>query len=409
MPCRCGHVRTSRKTKRNHMLSLFLVLVSGTAGFGQAATPLPNYGMLRDAAELISKGDLARAETEIQIVLRQAPNDARALNMLGIVRAQQRRNPEAESLFKQAIQQEPGFTSARVDLGLLYVQAGQAEQAIPQLTEALRQDPGRTDASNALSGIYREQARAAVQARDSEKALALLIQARKISPKDPNTLFDFGMVTLRMSLFPDAIKAFQEVLEIRKDDSSAIYGLGRALMGEARFEDACSQFQRYVQLRPNDASGHYALGLTLVSLQQNDEARREFDESLRLAPMQTESYFQLGLLDLAANRLEEAEARFHHVLERDPNHAGALAGLGQVEFLKKDYPRAVEWLKGAVTKDPGLRQAHYYLGLSYARMGRKQEADTELQAATRLDQEEVKRHQRNLQLEPEPNAGSPRR
>lgn len=375
------------------------LLGSGALGQSQQA---PNYGLLRDAAEQISKGDLAHAETELQFVLRQSPQDPQALNLLGIIRAQQHRNGEAENLFKQSIQQEPEFTSAHVDLGLLYLQMGDQQNAVSELKSALKQDPSRTDAANALLGVYRDQARTAVQAGDSEKALAILIQARKLGPSDPNTLFDFGMVALRMSLFPDAIQAFREVLEIRKDDPSATYGLGRALMGQAKFEDARDVFQKYVELRPNDASGYYALGLTLANLQQNAGARQEFARSIELAPVQTESYFQLGLLDLAANQLDDATARFQHVLQRDPGHAGALTGLGEVEFKRKDYEHAVESLERAVARDPSLRQAHYYLGLSYARMGRRQEAETELQTASKLDQEEVRRHQQDLHLETDP-------
>jgi Flp pilus assembly protein TadD len=379
--------------------------------FAQSAAPtgssVGDYGLLRDAAGLIAKGDVARAEEEIQFVLRQAPNDSRALNLLGIVRAQQHHNPEAESLFKRAIGQDPGFTSAYVDLGLLYVQWGRPDDAIAQFKQALKLDPRRSDAVNALLNLYRTQARSAVQEGNSEKALALLIAARQTAPSDPDTLFDFGMVTLRMSLFLDSAQAFQNLLTLRKDDPQAIYGLGRAQIGLARFEDARVQFEHYVQLRPQDATGHYALGFVLASLQQSAEARREFEESVKLAPVQTEAYFRLGLLDLEANNLDQAQQQFSFVLQRNPKHAGALTGLGRVEFERKHYQTAADFLKRAVDAEPSLREAHYYLGLVYARLGRKPESDQELQTARRLDEQEVKEHQLGLRiLPPEKQEGS---
>ena len=115
----------------------------------------------------------------------------------------------------------------------------------------------------------------AVQEGDSEKALSLLIEAPKINPTNTDVLFDFGMVALRMSLFPDAVQAFQETLNLRKDDGNALYGLGRAQMGLDKYQEAHESFVRYVQLHPQDASGHYALGMTLQALQRSDEARSE--------------------------------------------------------------------------------------------------------------------------------------
>ena len=199
-------------------------------------------------------------------MLQTSPQEFRALNLLGIVRAQQRREPEAERLFRRAIEIKPDFTSAHTSLGMLYVQMSKPDQAIPELKEALRLDPGRTDAADALSGVWREQAHVAVQEGDSEKALSLLIEARKINPTNTDVLFDFGMVALRMSLFPDAVQAFQETLNLRKDDGNALYGLGRAQMGLDKYQEAHESFVRYVQLHPQDASGHYALGMTLQAL-----------------------------------------------------------------------------------------------------------------------------------------------
>jgi tetratricopeptide (TPR) repeat protein len=201
-----------------------------------------------------------------------------------------------------------------------------------------------------------------------------------------------------MSLLPDAIDAFQKTLAIRDKDAKAVYGLGRALLGMAKFQDAQEQFRCYVELRPDDAAGHYALGMSLVALQQLEDARKEFDKSIALTPLQTESYFRLGLLDLDSKNLDAAAKNFNHVLERDPKHAGALAALGRVRFEQKAYADAVDFLQRAVASNDGLREAHYYLGLTYARMGRKQESAEQLQIATRLEHEETEKQRTMLRI-----------
>lgn len=369
---------------------LLPILFSTLPALPQNSTPQPaNFALIKDAAEALAAGDVAKAETELKVVLSTSPNDYRALNLLGIVRAQQRREPEAEQLFKQALQQKPDFVSAHVDLGLLYVQIHRQDDAVAEFREALRLEPARSDAVSGLVGVWRSQAKEAVRGGELEKALSVLIQARKVTPHDAEVNFEFAMVALRMSLLPDAVQAFEQVLSVRKEDPSAIYGLGRAQIGLGKYQEAQQLFERYVQLRPSDASGYYALGFASQALQQTSAARRQLEQSIALQPAQTESHFQLGVMDLEANNLQGAASRFGKVLERDPNHAGALTGMGRVEFQRKDYAKARDLLQRSIASDASLRQAHYYLGMCDARLGNKEDSEKELQIASRLEHEEV--------------------
>src|SRR5208282_488197 len=367
---------------------LFMAMLAARAQlFAQDVTTT----RLRHAAQLLTAGDKERAEEELQSVLRASPSEYRALDLLGVIRILQRREMDAEELFSRVVQIKPDFASGHAHLGLLYLQMGRPGEAVPQLREAVRFDPARTDASAALVHIWRDQAQAAVTAGDSASALALLTDARKLAPENPDVQFEFGMAAMRMSLWQDAIEAFQQTLRRRKNDLMALWGLGRAFTGLSKFDDARQQFARYAAIRPDDSSGHCALGMTLASLERSGEARTQFEQSIALTPAQTESYFRLGLLDLDSKDLDSAAKNMRHVLEHDPKHAGALAALGRVEFEQKRYNEAINLLLQAIANDDSLRVAHYYLGLTYSRMGRKAESEQELEKATQLEHQEVEK------------------
>jgi tetratricopeptide (TPR) repeat protein len=350
-----------------------------------------NDTLLRDAAQSLAAGDLQRAESELQSVLQQSPSDYRALDFLGLLRAEQQRNADAEELFRRAIGIKSDSASAHIHLGLLYIQMGRPDDAVSPLQDGLRLAPERTDAAKALLNIWQEQARIAIANGESEKALAALISARKLAPDDPDVNYQYGMVVLRMGLLPDAITAFQATLKTRSNDPLALYGLGRAYMDSSKFEDARQQFAKYLELRPNDASGHYALGMSLAALERSPDAATEFQQSIELSPVQTESYFRLGLLQLDAKDLDSAANNFRRVLDRDSKHAAALAGMGRVELERKKYSEAADLLQRAIAGNDQLREAHYFLGLTYARMGRKEESEQQLQIATRLEHEEAQK------------------
>jgi tetratricopeptide (TPR) repeat protein len=354
---------------------------------------------LKAAAQCLASGHLGCADKELDSVLRTSPDEYRALDLLGVVRVLQKREKDAEDLFLHALRTNPAFASAHAHLGLLYLQMERPDEAVPELRTAVKLDPGRTDAADALIHIWREEAQSAVAAGDSEQALASLIEARKLAPNNPDVQFEFGMAALRMSLFQDATKAFRKTLELRKDPL-AVYGLGRALMGLARFEDARQQFVRYVAARPDDPAGHCALGMTLAALERSAEARVQFEKSIALSPRQIESYYRLGLMELESKDFDPATKNLRLVLDRDPKHSGALTALGRVEFEQKHYSEAVGLLQRAIASGNSLGEAHYYLGRTYARMGRKAEADQEFQIAVQLEQQAAEKARTIRILEP---------
>ena len=372
-----------------------------------------NSVLLQEAAQAIAAGKLDQAEPALQTVLGSAPQEYHALDLLGVVRVLQRRDGEADELFRRAGRAKPDFAPAHAHLGLLDVQRGDWEQAVPELREALRLDPGRSDASAALIHILENQAQAAATAGQSDKALALLIDAGKYEPDNPDVHFQLGIVALSMSLWQDAADAFQRTLKVRQNDALALYNLGRAFMGLAEFEEAREQFVRYIGARPDDPSGYCALGMTLSALQRSAEARAQFERSIAVAPAmasagapaQTESYYRLGLLDLESRDLESAARNLRQVLDREPKHSGAMTALGRVEFEEKHYTEALDLLQRAVASDDSSREAHYYLGLTLARLGRKDESDAQLQIAIQLEHNEAGRRRTVLRiLDPAANA-----
>jgi len=93
---------------------LIIGLAIATPGFSQNQPPAPNSteqhsnpALLREAAKAISAGDLQLAEVELRTILETSPRDYRALNFMGIVRAQQKREVEAEGFFKQVRVRRP--------------------------------------------------------------------------------------------------------------------------------------------------------------------------------------------------------------------------------------------------------------------------------------------------------------
>jgi tetratricopeptide (TPR) repeat protein len=394
--------------------ALFLVVLSfatSAASLSPTASRPSVSSQLQDAAKELAAGKLDRAEHDLQSVLRSNSEDYRALDLLGVVRVLQHQEAKAEELFDQVVKAKPDFAPGHAHLGLLYLHLGRTQDAVPELQQALRLDPGRTDVAGALAHILMDQAKTASASGDWDGALRFLLEARKYAPENADVLYEFGIVAEKLSLADDEIAAFQQTLKLRKNDALAMFYLGFALMSRARYDDAHLQFAQYVELRPDDPSGYGALGITLAAMERPEDARAQFERSIALLPTQSESYYRLGLLDLDAGDYDRAALDLHKALENKPTDAPALTALGKVEFEQKHYPEAISVLQQAVGQDDSLQEAHYYLGLTLARMGHKQKSSEQMEIAARLDQEQKERSRHLLRLnkpedpgEQEPNS-----
>lgn len=389
--------------KIRFLLTAIVLLFAGQILAEQTQPSSPD-SLLQSAAQAISASNLDRAEHELDLVLSSTPDDARALDLLGVIRVLRHSENEAEDFFKRAVQKNPQFAPSHAHLGLLYLQLRREDEALTELRAATRIDPARTDAAAALVHTLQKQSHAAVDASDFQKALALLNEARKCSPDNSDLQFEFGMVALRLSLFQDASGAFEKALQLRKDDALAHYNLGRAFMGLSKFAEARQQFFEYIKLRPNDPSGHCALGMTQAALEHSEEARIEFQRSIDLEPAQAEAYYRMALLEFGAGDIEAAHRNINHVLDREPTHAGALTVSGKIAFQQKDYARSISILERAIANDDAMREAHYYLGLAFAREGKKLESEEQLEIATRLEREETENRRTVLILGPDSTA-----
>src|SRR5262249_28528206 len=135
-------------------IALMLILLAPQAVPGQAQTVAAR---IERSAVLISEKKIAEAEQELEGILKIAPNNAGALDLLGTVRAQQGRLKEAEALFLGALRIDAGLVGAHMNLAYLYLLEGKPEKTISELKEVLRLDPNNPEAAYKLARLQLSQ------------------------------------------------------------------------------------------------------------------------------------------------------------------------------------------------------------------------------------------------------------
>jgi Flp pilus assembly protein TadD len=368
-----------------HLRAILIAWMAAISAFCQAP---PRVATLERAAKLIGAHDASGAEEALQRLLEKSPDDPLALNLMGLVRLEQKQQEQAEALFRRAIEKGPHLAGPHVNLAMLYG-AARPEDAIAELSKALKLAPDHDQARAMLRDIAKTAASEYARAGDKEKALAVMLAAHRAMPRDPDLLFETALAALENRLFADAEQYLLKAIGMRPDFPKATYALARAYLEQNKMQLAEKEMRNYLAARPEDATAQYGLGYILVAEQKLDEARAAFGRSLALQPQQTESVFQLGEIALERGDREQAGQYFKKVLDYDPKHAGALADTGLLAFRSGNLDEAQTLLERAVALAPSYQKAHYYYALTLKKLGKKDEAEREFRISTDLQKHDA--------------------
>jgi len=183
----------------------------------------------------------------------------------------------------------------------------------------------------------------------------------------------------------EASGLYQEILQSTPDDIDALYLLGAIAHQTGEPAHAVALMRRALAVAPDQARCYKILGLGLAALGKDEEAESSFQQLIVLDDS-PDSYNSLGVLHTKQERFDDAIAAFRQALERDPEHARALAGLGQALQTLARTEEAVPFLKRAIVLLPDDPDLHCDLGNA-------------LQTLRQLP-DAIAAYQRSLQLNP---------
>jgi tetratricopeptide (TPR) repeat protein len=246
---------------------------------------------------------------------------------------------------------------------------------------------------------------AALKARNAhrdDEALSFLLRAKYWVPDDPDLLLDTGIQEESMQLYKDADATLAEAQRIRPGDLKTLYAIARVKMDLGQSQASEDAWKSYLDQRPEDASAHYGYGVLLQMLQRSKEAREQFRKSVDLSPRQVESYYRLGELARDDGDLSQAKNYYEQTLAHGPSHAGALTGMAILAYQAHQYSEAEVYLEKAIAAAPDFQTARYYHGLTLAKLGNKEESQSELDMAVQMTNEENARKNQMKQLSAQP-------
>src|SRR6266699_2295418 len=139
------------------LLASIVAMLSGTTtATEKAAKTTSGPASLKQIQALVDRGQVDVAEKQLWEMVVREPENAAAINLLGIIRTRQKRYPEAEALFKRVLVITTDSPSTYRSLGELYQLQERSQDAKAAYSKAHDLDPKDKKASLALGRICQE-------------------------------------------------------------------------------------------------------------------------------------------------------------------------------------------------------------------------------------------------------------
>ena len=372
------------------------------------------------AALYAKAGDSARALTLVSDAVQRAPGSVELRGMLAGLYASNGQPAEAEEQTRKLIALKPRELALRTQLALLLVHDHQLDAAQHVLEEAVKEfakdpDRARKDAAKLtlIDFIATERSRA-----EGEKTLRGFIAQE---PDNPDLRFGLGALLQRAGALPEAIAAYQEIVNregtgaqglVARDRIAAIElaqghleqatQLVNAVLGKNSRDAAALTMRADMALQRKDPTSAIAdlravlrdqpksvsaqRTLARAYLQKGEPAlaeealRAAFAEAPNDATVRVELARVLGQTDRGA----QAVTLLEETLQRAPDNVDARVALIEVNIAKHDLSAALAAATELKTQQPASAAGFYYSGLIAAQQKRFPAAHSDLERAAAL-------------------------
>lgn len=210
------------------------------------------------------------------------------------------------------------------------------------------------------------------------EAAASLEKAAALDPTNHQAYFNLGIVQIELRQFSAAREALERAIVAKPDAAGYHEKLGSVLIELNDWKGAQTALEKSLELDPTLFKAHFKLGRCSEELEDPQSALYQYSEAIMTGPRFLPSYSALGRLyadlrypEQAAQVLNEAlkvampgteeEANIHHLL-------------GTVYQQQRKYDEAIAEFQSALGIVPGMSDALFSLGWTYALQGNDEEA-----------------------------------
>ena len=225
-------------------------------------------------------GRSAEAEEVYRTILAQVPNNAFALNFLGVVLASRGEKQEGIRYMRQSIEADPIVAVFQTNLSGALIETGDFQGAEMAARAAIQRNPKDGQAHVNLAQAQWEQQR-------EDEAIATMRRAAELLPTRADVYSHLGRYYVGSRRVEESLAPLCRAVELAPGDSVYHANLGGSLYTLLRLKEAEQEYRKAIQLKPDEPAYHTDLALVLLLAGDWTNGLREYESRLKVPLMRT--------------------------------------------------------------------------------------------------------------------------
>ncbi|PPR35251.1 MAG: TPR repeat-containing protein YrrB [Alphaproteobacteria bacterium MarineAlpha6_Bin4] len=195
-----------------------------------------------------------------------------------------------------------------------------------------------------------------------EEAIKVYQQALQINENSAETHFNMGSILHRQGRGNEARISYEKAISIKPDFLNAYFNLGLIYQNLQDNKKAIESFEKAIELKPDFHEAIGALGTAVQAQGELDEAIEYYKKALSIQP-DARNHFNLAAGLRTSGSLDEAIEEFKKSLSFNENNPETLTSLGDALWHKGEINEGLDKLNKAVEVQPDHPQANYNLAV----------------------------------------------
>jgi tetratricopeptide (TPR) repeat protein/predicted Ser/Thr protein kinase len=233
-----------------------------------------------------------------------------------------------------------------------YERPENVEIAINLFRRSIQEDATYAQAQAALAQAYWEKYRETKDSLWAEQSRSAVKAAEKLDSQLPEVQLAIGNLNRRTGAYPEAIAAYQRVLQIEPENKDAYIGLGNTYDSQGREANAEHAFRRAIEMRPGCWDCYNSLGIFLNEHSRYSEAAEAWRKVIELTPDNVWGYMNVGVIYFNIGQFEMASTYFQRGIELAPANADLYSNAGTVSFFLGRFQEDVQYCQKAIALSP---------------------------------------------------------
>ncbi len=316
------------------------------------------------------------------------PNYSKAIFQIGKIYFQQKDYATSLLWLRRLTKTDPHYYEATFYLGLDDYFMNNFEKAASAFTLLSHEIP--------LNEVYNNLGAALSRMNNSGQATHDFIKAVEGDPGEPDFYFNLGYCYWKSKDYASAAKFLQEVVHLNPQDSEAYFLLANALQSLKQEDESAKYESLALKVNPKAASWTASSlpPLERVKLNYDAEAFRELkatldqlqEEKLKNRPVavQVTDHLNRAVEFYRSQQDEEARREFEAALSLNPKLSEAHYYLGLIQERRGKFDRAIEEFQTSLRITDSAK-SHLALAHLYYTLDRRSEAEREVAAAQTLE------------------------